>query len=626
MLDNLRKSASGVLAKILIGLLIISFAVWGLADQFTGGNTQVLAKVEDQEIPLEQFRQAYQSRINALSRQRGERISTQEARDAGLPDLVLEQIVNGALLDVHARRMGLSVTDDTVAQSIVQNPAFQDASGEFSRARLEQILRFNNLSEAALLAEERSSLVRSQVVETVSQAPAVPDTLVAAMNRYQNETRVIAHFSVGPDAIDERPEPTESELRSYYEENTDQFMRPQTREVAVLDVTPAALADRVGVTDEQVRADYEARRDQYVQPERREVQQIIFPDMAAAQEGYEALQNGTAFMQVAEQQGMSQADTELGTVAKADIPDDAVADAAFALEEGAYSQPVEGRFTTVILKVNEVQPGKSQSFEDVKDEIRRELTERSAAELIIDLRGEIEDERAAGAPLSEIAASFELPYTTITFDRRGNAPDGSDAPHPADLAQFREAVFASDVGLDEDLIEKPDGGLLWYEVMAINPATERPFAEVKDAVEEAWRADQLRQAIVDKADALAQQARAGKPMSQLADEAGAELAQTEPLKRNAFGGDLSTAAIGRAFTLPADGVATASAPNRPAQSVIKVVEIETPAAPAGEDADQLRAALKSGMENDLAEQYLSALRSRFDYTVNRDVLNQTFGL
>ena len=626
MLDNLRKSASGVLAKILIGLLIISFAVWGLADQFTGGNTQVLAQVEDQEIPLEQFRQAYQSRINALSRQRGERISTQEAREAGLPDLVLEQIVNGALLDAHARRMGLSVTDDTVAQSIVQNPAFQDASGEFSRARLEQILRFNNLSEAALLAEERSSLVRSQVVETVSQAPAVPDTLVAAMNRYQNETRVIAHFSVGPDAIEEQPEPTESQLRSYYEENTDQFMRPQTREVAVLDVTPAALADRVGVTDEQVRADYEARRDQYVQPERREVQQIIFPDMAAAQEGYEALQNGTAFMEVAEQQGMSQADTELGTVASEDIPDDAVADAAFALEEGAYSQPIEGRFTTVILKVNEVQPGKSQSFEDVEDEIRRELTERAAAELIIDLRGEIEDERAAGAPLSEIAASFELPYTTITFDRRGNAPDGSDAPHPADLAQFREAVFASDVGLDEDLIEKPDGGLLWYEVTAINPATERPFAEVKDAVEEAWRADQLRQAIVEKADALAQQARAGKPMAELAQEAGAELAQTEPLKRNAFGGDLSTAAIGRAFTLPADGVATASAPNRPAQSVIKVVEIETPAAPAGEDADQLRAALKSGMENDLAEQYLGALRGRFDYTVNRDVLNQTFGL
>jgi peptidyl-prolyl cis-trans isomerase D len=149
---------------------------------------------------------------------------------------------------------------------------------------------------------------------------------------------------------------------------------------------------------------------------------------------------------------------------------------------------------------------------------------------------------------------------------------------------------------------------------------------VKDAVEVAWRADQLRQAIVEKADALAQQARAGKPMTELAQEAGAELAQTEPLKRNAFGGDLSTAAIGRAFTLPADGVATASAPNRPAQSVIKVVQIETPAAPAGEDADQLRAALKSGMENDLAEQYLGALRSRFDHTVNRDVLNQTFGL
>ncbi len=626
MLDNLRKNASGWLAKILIGLLIISFAVWGLADQFTGGQSQVLARVAQQEIPLEQFRQAYQNQINALSRQRGERITAQEARAAGLPELVLDQIVNAALLDAHARQLGLSVSDATVSQSIVQNPAFQDASGDFSRAQFEQILRFSNISEATLLAQERSALVRSQVVGTFSIAPAVPDTLVGAMNRYQNETRVIEHFSVGPDAIADRAEPSESDLRGYYEANTDAFMAPETRQVAVLDVTPQALADRVGVSDEQVRADYEARRDQYVQPERRDVQQIIFADMAAARKGYEALEAGTAFMELAQQQGMSEADTQLGTVTKDDIPDDALAEVAFSLEEGAYSEPVEGRFTTVILRVGEVVEGQSRSFEEVKDEIRRELTERTAAELIIDLRGEVEDERAAGAPLSEIAEKFELPYETLSFDRRGNAPDGSDAAHPADLPQFRQAVFASDVGIDEDLIEKPGGGVLWYEVLAINPAAERPFAEVTDAVEAAWRADQLREAIVAKADDLAQQARAGKPMEALAQEAAAALSTSEPVRRDARVSDLSSAALGRAFTLPIDGVATASAPNRPAQSVLKVVEINTPAAPTGDESDQWRSVLKNSLENDLAEQYVSGLRNRFDTSVNRDVLNQTLGL
>jgi len=626
MLDNLRKNASGWLAKILIGLLIISFAVWGLADQFTGGNTQVLAKVEGQEIPLEQFRQAYQNQINALSRQRGDRITTREAREAGLPDRVLEQIVNSALLDAHARRLGLSVSDDAVTQSVVDNPVFHDASGEFSRARFERVLQFSNLSEAALLAQERDALVRSQVIETVSGASEVPDTLLSAMNRFQNETRVIAHFNVGPEAIDERPEPTDSKLRTYYDSNTDQFMAPETREVAVLDVTPSALAGRVDVTEEQVRQDYESRRDQYVQPERRDIQQIVFPDMQAAREGYEALESGTAFLEVAEQQGMSQSDTELGTVTKDDIPDDKVTETAFGLEEGAYSEPVEGAFTTVILKVNDVMPGQSRSFDQVRDEIRQELTERAAAERIIDLRGAIEDQRAAGAPLSEIAEQFELPYKTITLDRQGNARDGSDAPHPADLSQFRQAVFASDVGIDEELIEKPGGGLLWYEVLAINPATEQPFARVEDEVEEAWRADQLRQAIVERANKLAEKARGGKPMAALAQEAGAELAETDAIRRNARVSDLSSAAVGRAFTLPAEGVGTASAPDAPAQSVFKVVTINTPAPPTGEQAEQLRSALKSGIENDLSQQYVSGLRSSFDYTVNRDVLNQTFGL
>ena len=626
MLDNLRKNAASWLAKILIGLLIISFAAWGLADQFTGGNTQVVARVAGQEIPLEQFRQAYRNQINALSRQRGERITTQQAREAGLPSQVLEQIVNSALLNVHARRLGLSVSDEAVTQSVVENPVFHDASGEFSRARLERILQLSNLSEAALLAEEREALVRNQIVETLTQAPGVPDALRSAMNRYQNETRVIAHFSVGPDAIDERPEPISTELRDYYDANTDQFMAPETRKAAVLDVTPQALADRVDVTDEQVRADYEGRRDQYDVPERREIQQIVFPDMKAAREGYEALQSGADFMEVARQQGMSEADTRLGAVTKADIPDDTITQVAFGLEEGTYSKPVEGQFTTAILRVNTVVAGQSRSFDEVKDEIRRELTERAAAERIIELRGAIEDERAAGAPLSEISEKFELPYKTITLDRQGNAPKGSSAPHPADLAQFRQAVFASDVGVDEELIEKPGGGLLWYEVLAINPAKERAFADVKGSVEQAWRADQLRQAIVEKADALAQQARDGKAMAVLAQEVGTQVARTAPMTRDARPGGLGTAAVGRAFALKAAGVATASAPETPAQSVLKVVAINTPEPPTGEEAEQLRTALKNGIENDLARQYLDGLRGKFDYTVNRDVLNQTFGL
>jgi len=163
-------------------------------------------------------------------------------------------------------------------------------------------------------------------------------------------------------------------------------------------------------------------------------------------------------------------------------------------------------------------------------------------------------------------------------------------------------------------------------VLAINPATEQPFARVEDEVEEAWRADQLRQAIVERANKLAEKARGGKPMAALAQEAGAELAETDAIRRNARVSDLSSAAVGRAFTLPAEGVGTASAPDAPAQSVFKVVTINTPAPPTGEQAEQLRSALKSGIENDLSQQYVSGLRSSFDYTVNRDVLNQTFGL
>lgn len=626
MLDNLRKNASGWLAKILIGLLVISFAVWGVADQFTGGNEQVLASVEGQEIPLEEFRQTYQERINALSRQSGQRITTQQAREAGLPDRVLEQLVNGALLDAHARQLDLSVDDETVTRRITDAPVFQDSEGNFSRSRFEQALQFSNLSEAALLAQERSAAIRGQLVETIGLTAEVPDTLLSAMNRYRNETRVIAHFNVGEDSVDVPTDPSESALRTYYENNTDAFLAPETREVAVLELTPQALADRINVSEEDVRADYEARRDQYNVPERRKVRQIVFPDMAAAREGYEALESGKPFLEAAEQQGMSEDDTNLGTLTKSDIGDDKIAEAAFALDEGAYSEPVEGAFANVILKVEEVTPGKTRSFDEVKDEIRQDLVERAASERITELRESVVDERAAGAPLSEIAQTLDLPFKTVTLDRDGNAPDGTQAPSPSDLDSFRNAVFESDVGADEDPLNQPGGGLLWFEVLNINPASERPFADARDEVEQAWRAQQVREAIVTKAEELAAQAQSGKGMEALASEIGAEVARTEPIRRDARASGLSSAAVGRAFTLALNETATASAPNAPAQTVLKVVQIDTPQSAEGEDAEQIRSSLRRGIENDLTQQYITGLRSRFDYTVNRELLRQTYGL
>jgi len=626
MLDNLRKNASSWLAKLLIALLIVSFAVWGIADQITGGGEQVLARVAGQEISLEQFRNTYRQQINRLSRQRGERITSEMARQAGLPDQVLDQLVNAALLDAHARELGLSIDEQTVSRSITESPVFQDSSGNFDRAIFEQALRFSGLSEAAVLSQERDALIRQQVLGTIAEMPEVPETLLEAMNRYRNETRVIAHFSVGPDAVEEIADPSESALRSFYENNSDQFLAPETREVAVLDVTPQALADRVDISDEQIRADYEARKQQYIRPERRDVRQIVFPDMTAARKAYEALEAGEAFLDVARQQGMSKADTELGTLTKAEISDSAIAQASFALEEGAYSKPVDGTFSTVILKVNEIEPGRSRSFADVKDEIRQELTERAAAERIIELRQAIEDERAAGAPLSEIAETLDIPYQTITLDRSGNTPAGEPAPHPADVPQFRASVFSSSVGADEDPLEKPQGGLIWYEVLSVEPAKTRPFDEVREEVTDAWREDQLRSLIVEKAGQLVERARGGQSMPEIAGSVNAELSRTEPIRRSASAPGLTSSVIGRAFTLSEGGVASAAAPNPPAQTVFRVDDVVAPEPLSGDEAAQLRSQLENALSNDLTEQYIAALRNHFDYTVNRDVLRQSLGL
>ena len=238
------------------------------------------------------------------------------------------------------------------------------------------------------------------------------------------------------------------------------------------------------------------------------------------------------------------------------------------------------------------------------------------------------DERAAGAPLSEISLKRLICRTRLSRSiATATRQTGRKRPRPSDLDSFRNAVFASDVGADEDPLNKPGGGLLWFEVLNINPASERPFADVKDEVEQAWRAQQVREAIVTKAEELAAQAQSGKEhggagirnrrrsCTHRADQAGCPGVS-----------GLSSAAVGRAFTIALNETATASAPNAPAQTVLKVVQIDTPQSAEGEDAEQIRSSLRRSIENDLTQQYITGLRSRFDYTVNRELLRQTYGL
>jgi len=349
---------------ILMGLLVVSFAIWGIADIFRGYGSQTLIEVGDTEITPQEYSRAQRDVLRVMSSDAGRSLSLQEAREAGLENRVLERLIGGAAVDTHAKSLRLGISDEALLEGIMKDPAFQDSTGNFSPLALQQALRNLDMSEQGYLASERERNLRRQLLSTVGKSPVASQVFLSALNNYNNEARTLRYVIVPGTAGGRVPEPTDDDLKRFYTNHQAKFTQPEYRKIGVLAVTPDTVKDEVKITDDDLKAAFEKDKDKLGMPERRHVQQISFPDKAAADAAYQKIQSGTDFVALAKELGSSGSDIDLGILRRTDMADATIGDVAFKLEKDKVSEPVTGQLgKTVLLRVTEIQPGKVVTFE-----------------------------------------------------------------------------------------------------------------------------------------------------------------------------------------------------------------------------------------------------------------------
>ena len=189
--------------------------------------------------------------------------------------------------------------------------------------------------------------------------------------------------------------------------------------------------------------------------------------------------------------------------------------------------------------------GKTPTFDEAKADLEKKLLKERASGAIFELHDKIEDQLAAGAKLSEIADKLKLNYQVIDqVDRTGRKPDGSTVTLPAQT-QVLNAVFASDVGVDNDPIDAKDEGVIWYEVLGIVPEQLKPFDQVKDEVAKDWRDEEERTKVAKYAQELVNSLVGGKTLEEVANDLNVQVLTSDPLKRERRG-RLHSACGGRA--------------------------------------------------------------------------------
>jgi peptidyl-prolyl cis-trans isomerase D len=629
MLRGIRKASENWLGRIVMTVVLTalagSFAIWGINDIFRGFGRSYLAKIGDTEIQLDQFSQTYNDRVQQLGQQIGRPISPEQANQLGLDRQVLGQMIAGAGLDQLAHKMRLGIPTSQIVQHVLSDPHFQTPAGQFDRARFEDFLRNIGYSEQRFFDEERSSIPRQEITDAVSGGIAVPKIFSDIVNRFQNQERSIQYVALGPQQAGDIAQPSADELSKYFNDRKILFRAPEYRKIVTLVVTPPELAKSIEVSDADVKKSYDENLKNYVTPERRHVEQIIFSDMAQAKAASDRIKSGTSFAAIAAERGLKESDIDLGTVAKSAIIDPAVADAAFSLKQGEVSAPIAGKFGAVIVSVLGIEAGETKPLAVVAPFIRNDVALERAKSKVQDIHDKVEDARAGGSTLEEVAQKLKLTAVTLDVDRSGRDPSGKLVATMPAAGDVLSGAFTNDVGVDTYPIDA-EGGYVWYEVEAITPARDRTLDEVKSEVEQRWRDDEIAKRLQAKAADLLDKAKNGNALDALAAADGVKVQTAAGIKRGATSPEVSPRVVDAVFHTAKDGFGSSEG-DKPTQWVVfRVSDVKTPPLdPNSADGKKLDQLLQRSIGDDVFGQYITWLENELGTTVNQSMLAQATG-
>lgn len=605
-----------------LGLIAVSFAIWGIGDIFRGFGRSGLARIGGTEISIEQFRQQYNERLQQLGRQLGRQITLDQARALNLDSQLVGQIIGEATLDERAKALGLNVTDAEMARRITTNPELLGPNGQFDRARFEFMLRQNQITEQRFVAEQRRLLLRRQLGGTVLTGSQLPKAAIEAAERYRNEKRTVEYALLDRAHAGTIPDPAPEVLAKFFEERKAQFRAPEYRKIVVLPLLPGEQANWAKISDADVESAYKQRRDRFLTPERRTLQQIVFDDAKDAQAAADRIAKGESFLAIAKERKLTEKEIDLGTLTRATMVDQAVAAAAFALKDNEVSAPVKGRFGTVLVRVLKIEPEKVRPLDEVRDQLRRDLANERARSEILPLYDKIEDERSIGRTLTEAAANLKLASRTVEINRQGLDTDGKPVTGLPDAQRLIASAFATEAGVENDPLQV-EGGYVWYEVAGVTPERERTLDEVKEQVEARWRDDQVANILRAKAAEMLAKLKDGAPFADVAKAAGLKVETKAEIKRGNALPPLSIRAIDAIFRAAKDGYGTAEAQAPAEQLVFRVTDVTVPTLdPKSEEATSLRASLDRSFTEDVFGGYLAYLQRQVGVRINDAALKQ----
>ena len=628
MLESMRNLAKTFVAKILLGLLVVAFGLWGITGVagsafesligLFGFGPRDLVQVGSITIRGDEYTNSMQRQIRNIAQQTGQNVTLDDARKMGVNGQVLQAMIAQAAVTGSVKKLGITISPLDLQSDVYSNKQFQDKSGKFNPLAFRNALANGGMSEQQYYANQARMRTEGAIINTASDQLALPKVFGDALNQYQGETRDVKYFDITASDADVT-KPSDDDLQTQYKKDPAAYTAPEFRTGVMMAADIGSIASTINISDEELQKAWDVRKGEFGAPERRTIMQLTFKDVDAAAKAKVRIIAGEDIVKIAAESGLKESDIVQPDKLRQDFIDKVIGDAAFALSEGEVSDPVKGALATALLKAVKVIPAKAPSFDDSKVELTKRMQQEKAKATIQEVYNAVEDARAKNQKLEEIAKVKGLNLIVVPpFSASGQNQDGQDVSATI-KPEVLKAMFTSDVGIDNDAVQVAEG-FVWYDVRSVIPSALKPLDQVKDKVMADVLATRVRQAALDKAKAIVSALQTGKTFDAAAQEAGTATKMQAGLKRNTQSDEFDGNAVTAAYSVADQGFIYATGGDGKSARLIQVTKIILPPVMAtslelGQAKEQQRGAFANDMQSSLVD----ALKKSAGVKVNTDL-------
>lgn len=549
---------------VIVVLLIIPFAFWGINYYFDKSGEPVAALVNGEKITIREFQQTQQR----IRQQLQAAIKNLPNRDAFIKQQALEGLINAELLRQFNADTHMGVSDAAARDVINKIQAFQGTNG-FDNALYERFLSAMGYTPVTFEAQMRQDMTTEQLQAGIIDSVFVTDSEVEKIARLNNQTRDLSYLLVSYGSVKKDIEITDQEIKAHYDAEDQLYMEPEKVKLAYLDLSLEKLEKEVNVTDKELHNYYDNHGDNYSVAEQRSIKQILFPVAkdapaeerarveAKAKEVEAFLKSGKTFADVREKYSdetdVKMEISEYGFIAKT-ILEPAIDEVAFSLKKGEFSEPIRTDNGLHIIKVDDIKGGQESSFEEVREQIEKDYRREEAEKLYFDKADQLATLAYEHPDTLETAAdALELQVQTSGFISR---TPSNDVPALLKDPKILSAAFSEEVlqnGNNSDVIELGNDRVVVLRVMEHKPAEKRPLEAVRDQIVDRLRLEKGRARTAAIGKEILEKLKKGAGKEELAKEYSVEWKDALGVKRDDVEVNRSVLRTAFAMGRPKDG-------------------------------------------------------------------------